>query len=130
MSDDQTNQKHPIERLLGKPLLPSTEQRPYKITEEVWVGLDDLEAIAKNRNASPKTSENKKPFDARELDYLTRIEAAMQNPVQASTVRMWLEKAQADGLDARRIYEAAVNARPPQWEPAPSFAQMMISSAG
>ncbi len=125
MRDDKSNQPHAIERLLGKPLQPSTESIQYTIREEYWGGLDDLEAIAQKRNASSKTSENKKPFDAREVDYLTRIEAAMQNPVQTSTVRMWLEKAQADGLDAQRIYEAAVSARPPHWEPAPSFNTIM-----
>jgi len=57
----------------------------------------------------------------KEIDYLTSIEAAMQHSVQISTVRMWLKKAQEEGLDPKRIYEAAVDARPPHWIPAPLF---------
>ena len=73
---------------------------------------------------SPETSKPNSPFGKKELDYLTRVEAAMQNPVQSSTVKMWLEKAQAEGLDPHRIYEAAVNARPPHWMKAPPYYQV------
>jgi hypothetical protein len=74
---------------------------------------------------SPETSTPKSPFGRVKIDYLTRIEAAMQNPVQSSTVKMWLEKAQAEGLDIERIYKAAANARPPHWTKAPSFRDVM-----
>lgn len=65
----------------------------------------------------PKTSPHNFPFGSKEIDYLTRIEAAMQNPVHISTVRMWLEDAQAKGLDPRRLYAAAVHARPAALDP-------------
>lgn len=77
---------------------------------------------------SRKTSTPNSPFGTIELDYLTRIEAAMQNPVQTSTVRMWLEDAQAKGLDPQRLYDAAVHARPPHWTPAPSYQDVMPAS--
>ena len=64
---------------------------------------------------SPETSTPKSNFGKKEIDYLTRIEAAMQNPVQSSTVKMWQEKAQKAGLDPRRLYESAVACRPPHW---------------
>ena len=57
---------------------------------------------------SPETSNSNSRTGKIELDYLTRIEAAMQNPVQSSTVKMWLEKAQALGVDPERLYERAV----------------------
>lgn len=65
----------------------------------------------------PSPSERSKRFSRAEGAYLMKVLAAMQNPVQTSTVKMWLEKAQPDGLDPRRIYEVAVNARPPHWTP-------------
>ncbi len=34
---------------------------------------------------------------------------------------MWLEKAQADGLDPQKIDEAAVSIHPPHWDPTPPF---------
>ena len=72
----------------------------------------------------PETSKPTSPFGKKEIDYLTRVEAAMQNLVQTSTVKMWLEKAQADGVDPLRIYEAAVQVRPPHWTPAPPFSDV------
>ena len=63
-------------------------------------------------------------FSKQEIDYLRRIKAGMQNPVQSSTVTMWLEIAQADGLDPYRLYEAAVRARPPHWTEAPPFSDV------
>lgn len=81
MSDDQSDQKHTIERLLGKPLLPLTQQRPYKIREESWLDLDALERLAQKRKKQPAASKSKSPFGKAELDYLTRIEGAMQNPI-------------------------------------------------
>lgn len=74
---------------------------------------------------SPGTSKPKSHFGKKEIDYLTRVEAAMQNPVQSSTVKMWLGKAQEEGLDPQRIYEAAVSARPDHWTKAPSFSDVM-----
>lgn len=49
--DAPTNQPHAIERLLGKPLLPLTQLQPYKIPEEVWGGLEDLELLVQKKNA-------------------------------------------------------------------------------
>ena len=73
---------------------------------------------------SPETSTPKSNFGKKELDYLTRVEAAMQNPVQSSTVKMWLTRAQEQGLDPPRIYEGAVNARPPHWMKAPPYSEV------
>ena len=73
---------------------------------------------------SPEHSKPNSPFGKKEIDYLTRVEAAMQNPVQSSTVKMWLEKAQAEGLDPQRIYESAVACRPPHWMKAPPYSQV------
>lgn len=70
---------------------------------------------------SPAISDSKKRFGAAEMDYLMRLAPALQNPAQPSTVKMWLGKAQRDGLAPRRIYEAAVSARPPHWTPAPAW---------
>jgi hypothetical protein len=73
---------------------------------------------------SPKTSQPNAHFGSLEIDYLTRINAAMQNPVQPSTVTMWLTEAQGKGLDPQRLYEAAVSARPPHWTEAPPFSDV------
>ena len=48
----------------------------------------------------------------------------MQNPVQTSTVKMWLQKAQAEGLDPQRIYESAVACRPSHWMKAPPYSEV------
>ena len=72
----------------------------------------------------PETSKPNSPFGKKEIDYLTRVEAAMQNPVQSSTAKMWLEKAQAEGLDPQRIYESAVACRPPHWMKAPPYSDV------
>ena len=74
---------------------------------------------------SHETSDNNPHFGKKEIDYLTRVEAAMQNPVQPTTVTMWLGKAQEEGLDPQRIYEAAVKARPPHWTKAPPFSDVV-----
>ena len=37
---------------------------------------------------SPETSTPNSHFGKKEIDSLTRVEAAMQNPVQSSTVKM------------------------------------------
>ncbi len=66
------------------------------------------------------------PFGKEERQYLYKLAPAMQNPVEVSTVRMWLEKAQADGLDPRRLYEAAVASRPSHWTTAQPFNDVMI----
>jgi hypothetical protein len=55
------------------------------------------------------------------IRYLARLAAALQNPPDPFTVAMWLAKAKADGLDPRRIYEAAVKARPTHWTKAPDY---------
>jgi hypothetical protein len=73
---------------------------------------------------SHATSKPSATFGSIEIDYLTRIEAAMQNPVQSSTVKMWLAEAEGKGLDPQRIYEAAVSARPPHWTEAPPFSDV------
>ncbi len=75
---------------------------------------------------SNETLPNKRPFGKEERQHLYKIEAAMQNPVQTTTVRMWLAKAQADGLDPRRLYEAAVASRPSHWTTAQPFNDVMI----
>jgi len=73
---------------------------------------------------SPKTSKPISHIGNIEIDYLTRIAAAMQNPVQSSTVKMWLGKAQEAGLDPQRLYRIAVKVRPPEWSPAPPFSDV------
>lgn len=60
-------------------------------------------------------------FSRTEQSYLSKLGAAMQYRVEVSVVRMWLMKARAEGLDPQRIYQAAVQIRLPQWEPAPPF---------
>ncbi len=73
-----------------------------------------------------ETLPDKRPFGKEERQYLYKLLPAMQNPVQVSTVRMWLEKAQADGLDPQRLYEAAVAVRPPHWMIPPTFTDVMM----
>jgi hypothetical protein len=73
---------------------------------------------------SPETSKPSSLFGKAERRYLTRLAPALQNPPEPLTVAMWLEKAQADGLDPRRIYEAAVEARPPHWMKAPPYSRV------
>lgn len=72
-----------------------------------------------------ETSTPRTLFGKAERRYLTRLAPALQNPPEPLTVAMWLEKAQAEGLDPQRIYEAAVNARPDHWMEAPSFSYVM-----
>lgn len=76
-------------------------------------------------NTSPTASQPSSLFGKAERRYLTRLAPALQNPPEPLTVAMWLEKAQAEGLDPQRIYEAAVAARPPHWMPVPSFSDVM-----
>lgn len=73
---------------------------------------------------SHETSDNKPCFGSDEMDYLTKVLAAMQNPVEKATVKMWLEKAREDGLDPQRIYAAAVECRPKHWTPSPPFSDV------
>ena len=73
---------------------------------------------------SPETSLPRSLFGKAERRYLTRLAPALQNPPEPLTVAMWLEKAEAEGLDPQRIYEAAVNARPPHWMKAPPYSQV------
>jgi hypothetical protein len=78
---------------------------------------------------SPETSAPKSLFGKAERRYLTRLAPALQNPPEPLTVAMWLEKAQAEGLDPQRIYESAVACRPPHWTKAPSFHDVMNQPA-
>ncbi len=48
----------------------------------------------------------------------------MQFQVKPRTVKMWLGKAQQDGLDPQDLYEAAVEIRLTQWEKAPPFSDV------
>ena len=74
--------------------------------------------------ASEPIYDNTKRFGKEEMEYLQWIAPSLQNPPMPSPVKMWLEKAQAEGLDPQRIYEAAVNARLPHWMKAPSFSDV------
>lgn len=78
---------------------------------------------------SPDTLQPNAPFGKLELDYLTRIEAAMENLVQVSTVKMWLTEAAEKGLDPNRLYGMAVKARPREWTPAPPFSDVMPTAS-
>ena len=71
-----------------------------------------------------ETSTPSSLFGKAERRYLTRLAPALQNPPEPLTVAMWLEKAQAEGLDPQRIYESAVACRPPHWTKAPSFSNV------
>ena len=73
---------------------------------------------------SPETSKPSSLFGKAERRYLTRLAPALQNPPEPLTVAMWLEKAQAEGLDPQRIYESAVACRPPHWMKAPPYSQV------
>lgn len=77
---------------------------------------------------SHEISPNSRHFGKEERQYLYKIYPAMQNPVQISNVRMWLEKAQAAGLDPRRLYEAAVDDRPSHWTPSPPYRDVIPAS--
>ena len=55
-------------------------------------------------------------FSKQEQPYLSKLGAAMQNRVKIPVVRMWLKKAEAEGLD-------------PQREPAPLF-EIIIQDGG
>ena len=63
-------------------------------------------------------------FSEEEQFYLSKLVAAMQFQVEPRTVKMWLGKAQQDGLDPQDLYEAAVAIRLPQWEKAPPFSDV------
>lgn len=75
--------------------------------------------------SSPTTSQPNSLFGTDEIRYLTRLAPALQNPPMPGVIKAHLERAQADGLDPQRIYEAAVNARPPQWMKAPLYSEVM-----
>ena len=74
---------------------------------------------------SPETSTPKSPFGKDEMEYLQWIVLSLQNPPMPGAAKMWLEKAQEEGLDPRGIYESAVACRPPHWTKAPSFIDVM-----
>lgn len=71
-----------------------------------------------------ETSTPNSHFGTDEIRYLTRLAPALQNPPMPSVIKAHLERAQADGLDPRRIYEAAVEARPPHWMKAPPYSRV------
>ena len=77
--------------------------------------------LPRDTPTSSKTSVRSSPFGEEALRYLSKLGAAMQFTVEPETVRMWLEKAQQDGLDPQELYAAAVQQRMPQWEKAPPF---------
>ncbi|MCA1957441.1 MAG: hypothetical protein LDL14_02795 [Nitrospira sp.] len=68
-----------------------------------------------------ETSTRSRRFGEKERAYLSKLAACMQQTVEPETVRMWLEKAQADGLDPRILYQAAIEQRLPQWKTPPPF---------
>ena len=70
---------------------------------------------------SETTSPDSKRFGKEEMDYLQWIALSLQNPPMPVVIKKYLEKAQADGLDPRRIYEVAVKCRPEHWMTAPSW---------
>lgn len=65
--DTPPNQPHTIERLLGKPLQPSTPSYQSLMPDERLGMIDDCETTAVSRNASPNTSEHKNRSNAREM---------------------------------------------------------------
>ena len=71
-----------------------------------------------------ETSTPSSLFGKAERRYLTRLAPALQNPPEPLTVAMWLEKAQAEGLDPQRIYDSAVACRPPHWMTAPPYSDV------
>jgi hypothetical protein len=75
-------------------------------------------------------SRQSRHFSTQETSYLSKVSVAMQNPIEIAVVHMWLQKAEAEGLDPRRIYDAAVRMRPPHWDPAPPFAVVYPVSVG
>lgn len=70
---------------------------------------------------SPETSMPNKPFGSDEIRYWARLAPALQNPPMPDVIKAHLERAQAEGLDPRRLYEAAVASRPPHWIKAPPY---------
>ena len=70
---------------------------------------------------SEPISDNSKRFGKEEMDYLQWVSVSLQNPPMPVVIKKHLERAQADGLDPQKIYEAAVESRPPHWTTAPSW---------
>ncbi len=70
---------------------------------------------------SPKISAPSSHFGTEEIRYFARLLAALQNLPIPGVVKGHLERVQADGLDPLKIYEVAVEARPPHWMPAPPY---------
>ena len=56
---------------------------------------------------SPETPTPTSPFGKKEIDYLTRVEAAMQNPVQSSTVKMsgWRRRKRKDWTPSESVQQ-------------------------
>lgn len=73
---------------------------------------------------SAQTSENSRLFGKKELVYLRRIAVSLQNPPMPVVVKANLTRAQADGLDPKRIYDAAVQCRPSHWMKAPDYEEV------
>ncbi|MDF0649996.1 MAG: hypothetical protein P0121_00810 [Nitrospira sp.] len=70
---------------------------------------------------SEQISPNNGLWGDKERDYLSKVSVALQNPPEPEVVRMWLAKAQQDGLDPQRIFNATVRIRPTHWSPAPVY---------
>lgn len=73
---------------------------------------------------SPETSAPSKRIGKDEMEYVQWISASLQNPPLPGAVRVYLEKAKADGLDPQRIYETAVQMRPAHWMKAPDYSEV------
>jgi hypothetical protein len=58
------------------------------------------------------------------LYYLTMLAPAMPGRVHVECVREILALAKHAGLDEKKLYETAVNARPKEWKPAPPFKEV------
>lgn len=66
-------------------------------------------------------SNQSRSLSKEDLSFDGKLGAAMQHPIEIAVVRMWLKRAQAEGLEPERIYDAAVKVRPQHWDPAPPF---------
>ena len=71
-----------------------------------------------------ETSTPSSLFGKKEMDYLQWIALSLQNPPMPVVIKKYLERAQAEGLDPQRIYEAAVKCRPDHWMKAPPYSEV------
>lgn len=70
---------------------------------------------------SSPTSTNSDGLNSRERISLARLAAAMPDQVNVPAVRALLKLAEQDGVDPMKIYEIAVQRRPEEWAPAPTY---------